>query len=30
MLLKFMRQGRIPKTQVKEIMEELLMMGHWV
>jgi hypothetical protein len=28
MLLKFMRQGRIPKTQVKEIMEELLMMGH--
>jgi len=28
MLLKFMRQGRIPKVQVKEIMEELLMMGH--
>jgi len=28
MLLKFMRQGRIPKAQVNEIMEHLLMMGH--
>lgn len=28
MLMKFMRQGRIPKAQVNEIMEHLLMMGH--
>jgi len=28
MLMKFMRQGRIPKKQVNEIMEHLLMMGH--
>ena len=28
MLMKFMRKGRIPKAQVNEIMEHLLMMGH--
>jgi len=28
MLMKFMRQGRIPKAQVNEIMEHLLLMGH--
>ena len=28
MLMKFMREGRIPKAQVNGIMEHLLMMGH--